>query len=105
LAELRDRFFCLTSRARDREVVDFLRKYTYAFILKKRSPYVWRNYFVFVLDGPTISGHTRIFGSIAIVFWGEVGPTEIEEALQGIKQLSGSAVKVSRHAAHVCKML
>lgn len=102
---MRDRFLCLTCRERDREVVDFLRKYTYAFVLKKRSPYVWRKSFVFVFDGPTISGHTRIFGSIAIVFCGEVGPTEIADALQGIKQLSGSAVKVSRHAAHVCKVL
>ena len=48
---------CLTCRERTIEVFVFLTNFTDHEELKKRSPSVWRNYFVFVFYGPTISRH------------------------------------------------
>ena len=51
------RNLCLTCREHASEVFVLLGNFTDHQALKKRSPSVWRNYFVFVLDGPTISRH------------------------------------------------
>jgi hypothetical protein len=48
---------CLTCRERASGVFVFLGNFTDHQELKKRSPSVWRNYFVSISDGPTISRH------------------------------------------------
>jgi hypothetical protein len=48
---------CLTCRERSSEASVLLGNCTDHQELKKRSPSVWRNYFVLVFDGPTISRH------------------------------------------------
>ena len=45
-------FLCLNCRERDRQIREFVREIEWG---KNRSPNVWRNTFVFLFHGPTIS--------------------------------------------------
>ena len=86
---------CLRCRESANEVFVFLGNRTDHQALKKRSPSVWRNYFVFGSDGPTISRR-------------DVGPCAravMQRGFRTNKELTRSRVKGFCFAAHVCKVL